>query len=302
VAAVEGERVIVIIGAGYVGQALKTYFGERAVFLEGEHHSLTAFRTALEPLHPKVVINCAILGTPNSIEKLEEGTEEWKAHYTVNVRLPEWLGELAQELDYQLVHLSTLMFLDWGVESGPDGLPRLLFNNDGFDEDNGTPSGELSKYARMKWDAEQKLTGNKRALITRLHLPFSGVPNPRNLLTRMQHFTSFVEDQSSMTDLDAFPALVEKLIAAGVSGPVNCVNPGVISFYEIAEMMQEHGLIPKDQILEKSNLTQLNETRAPGTAYQPRVVAHSRRLAELGIVQPPIQEVLRDAVARLAAV
>jgi hypothetical protein len=80
------------------------------------------------------------------------------------------------------------------------------------------------------------------------------------------------------------------------------VKLGVISFYEIAEMMQEHGLIPKDQILEKSNLTQLNETRAPGTAYQPRVVAHSRRLAELGIVQPPIQEVLRDAVARLAAV
>ncbi|HSI20393.1 MAG TPA: sugar nucleotide-binding protein [Verrucomicrobiae bacterium] len=271
--------MIVIIGAGFIGSFLGEYFGDRAVFLEGRYNSLETLEQALAPLNPTVVINCAVKGNPKSIEALEEGSADWKEHVQVNVVLPEWLALLGKKLGFRLVHLSTLMFLDWKGEASAGG-----FQEDSVPE----ITSRTSKYAKMKWQAEQRLVGSD-AIIARIHLPFTWANNPRNLFSRLPGFGVFVEDASSMTCLDDFAEALDGVLERErVTGVIHFVNEGAMSFHDIAAHMQSQGLIPEGQVLPSISLAELNQV--PGAVYQPQVIAQSAVLSGLFLEMPPLQE------------
>src|ERR1051326_4406984 len=174
----ERKQVIVIVGAGFVGHLVKRHLGDEATLLKGYFRSIDDLRTALKPLQPTAVINSALLGTTASIEKIAPTGPEWTEHVISNVLLPEWLALLAEELNYRLVHFSTLMFLDWpgelnnGDHSGYNEVTGLVKNTAG-----------LPMYTLMKWWAEQRLIlqrpsviNPERIIVIRMHLLFSGLP------------------------------------------------------------------------------------------------------------------------------
>jgi dTDP-4-dehydrorhamnose reductase len=297
----ERKQVIVIVGAGFVGHLVKSHLGDQAMLLTGYFRSIHDLRTALKPLRPTVVINSALLGTSASIEKLAPSSPEWTEHVLSNVLLPEWLALLAEELDYRLVHFSTLMFLDW---------PGELNNGDtsGYNEVTGlvkNPAG-LPVYTLMKWWAEQRLIHQRpsavnpeRIMIIRMHLLFSGIPHQRNLFSRMPRFTSFTTEPVSMTDMDGCIRVIGQLLAEPkAAGIFHCVNPGYLAPLRVAEIMQEEGLIPAGQVLGRSTLAKIAQDSG---IPQPRVVAHSSRLPEFGITMEPIEAAARKSVRALAS-
>lgn len=78
-----------------------------------------------------------------------------------------------------------------------------------------------------------------RVLNLRIRMPITGVPNPRNFITKITNYARICSVPNSMTVLDELLPAAIQMIAGDVRGTVNLTNPGLISHDEMLAMYRE---------------------------------------------------------------
>lgn len=276
---------ILVIGAGYLGSRIAEYFGARAALSSIDITNLEALKTEIDTQKPKIVINAAAKTQTNQIEK----PENQDLAFRVNVQGPANLCFLAGELNFKLVHISSGMFFDG---TNPDGSSH---------KEDDTPQ-PVSYYAWTKAWADallQPYLEKYGILITRIHLPISAVPNPRNLLDKLRKFNQFLDAPTSATVVEDFLAALDFLLQKQASGVYHLTNAGQITFYEIAQMLQEAGLIEPDRELVKVSKEQFDQLVASnGGAYQSNPLLNIGKLTAAGFPMPELKESVRKSIEK----
>jgi dTDP-glucose 4,6-dehydratase len=73
----------------------------------------------------------------------------------------------------------------------------------------------------------------------RIRMPITGIPNPRNFITKITNYDKICSISNSMTVLPELLPLVVEMMQNRRIGTLNLTNPGVISHNEILEMYKE---------------------------------------------------------------
>lgn len=80
-----------------------------------------------------------------------------------------------------------------------------------------------------------------RALVFRIRMPFTGLNEKKNYLTKVMNYAKtgklIDSGQNSLTDLDEAVRVACDLIEKGETGPVNLVNEGSVNMHELVELM-----------------------------------------------------------------
>jgi dTDP-4-dehydrorhamnose reductase len=276
---------VLIIGGGYLATRLHEYFiggGHTVALLDYPSIDITD----LESLHrvisrerPTLIINAAAHTDTAAAEKSENQAKV----FALNVAGPITISQVARQHSIRWVHFSTGMMFDG---PGPDG--------QGFRETD-TPE-PTNYYSWTKAWADGALTPfleRDRILIMRIHTPISRFSHPRNFLDRMQRFDKAINVESSVTIVEDMLNALDHLLATEQYGLFNVVNPGSISAYDIALLMQKQGLIPADKQLVPMTRTELD---ALGGAHQTFPILNTDKLLASGLDLPPISEAVMASI------
>jgi len=130
----------------------------------------------------------------------------------------------------------------------------------------------------------------------RLHLPISGRSHLRNQLNKMLGFDKATEVRSSMTVVEDLLQAAERLVELRAHGIYNVANPGLMSFYRIAEIMKEEGLMPAKKQVARLGRAELD---AMGGAKQTFPLLNTDKLVAAGVILPKIEVAVRECVRSL---
>ena len=139
---------------------------------------------------------------------------------------------------------------------------------------------------------EEVLAGHPNLFVWRLRIPFDGVDNPRNYLTKLMRYPRLLEATNSISELDEF---VEATLACWTKrvpfGTYNVTNPGKVTTREVVDLIRQSGVCLKE-------FTFFSDEREfmASAAKTPRsnCVMDSSKLASVGISLTPV----REAIAR----
>lgn len=274
---------ILVIGQGFLGAQIAAYFSSRAHvstvdFPEVDLTNETTLKDVIEKIKPSIVINAAAFADTHAAEKPENHAKV----FDINVRGPLNLLMLARQFKFRLVHIGT----------------GMIYNGNKTFSEIDTPN-PTSYYAWTKACADAILSpfcDPDSVLIARIHLPISSVASPKNLLTKMLKFDSFATDLCSFTVVDDFLDCMRQLLIKRQSGIFHIANQGTISFFEIAENLQKHGLIDR-KTLTKTTIDQINDLIATKAgAPQTRTVFNLDKLARNGIVMQNTKKAVEQCI------
>jgi dTDP-4-dehydrorhamnose reductase len=275
-------------GSGYVGQAYQALFKRRGVAFrnlrraEVDYSAAGTLRDALLRDRPEFLINAAgYTGKPNV-----DACELHKAECLLgNAVLPGIIAQACGEAGVPWGHVSSGCIYSG---DGPGG--------NGFTE-NDTPnftfrSNHCSFYSGSKGLGEEVLAGRPGLFVWRLRIPFDGVDNPRNYLTKLMRYQRLLEATNSISELDEF---VEATLACWTKrvpfGTYNVTNPGKVTTREVVDLIRRSGVCVKEFSFFSSEAEFMSVA-----AKTPRsnCVMDSSKLAAVGIQLTPVHE----AVAR----
>ena len=268
------EKVLVF-GRGYLGGRLTEHF--EAEISPADVTDLQAVRAELDRTKPDVIINAAAKTRTADLEKPENQAEA----YRVNVQGAANLALAASERGIYMVQISTAMMFD-GPGITESSLPE-----------------PKSYYAWTKAWADAQLVPlmGEGVLIARIHTPLSKFASPRNLLTKLQGFSSVADVPASLTVVEDFLEALAALVQKRSSGIYNLVNPGSISMYRIASTMQEQGRIAADKVIKPASREELDRmVRESGGAFQPFPILETKKLEAEGISMRPAEEAVRACI------
>jgi len=285
-------RKLLIVGNGYLGGAVVHHFSPlyQTVVLDYPAIDITNLQSieqAIAKYQPDIVINAAGYTNVDGAEK----PENQPAAFALNVQGAINLGYTGAKHHFYLVHISTGMMFD------TDGHNTKKFS------ENDTPN-PIGYYAWTKaWgDAGlESLMQNASILITRIHLPVSRARHSKSLLTKMITYDKGLSSQASVTIVEDYVRALEQMLQKRVTGIVNVVNPGTISFLQMMEMLQHHELIPTHKKLESMTRKEMNAmTDKAGGARRPDSILSTDKLQSLGITLPHIHQAIEQAVIVIA--
>ncbi|MEK7136745.1 MAG: sugar nucleotide-binding protein, partial [Patescibacteria group bacterium] len=232
------------------------------------------------------VINCAgKTGSPN-VDWCEDHKEETLRSNTLGPLV--LLGECGKR-DIHFVHLSTGCI----YEGTPLRSHSASFA--GFTEED-PPNFFGSFYSRSKGWADQILK-DFPVLQLRLRMPFDDIPDPRNLITKLERYPRVLDAENSLTYIPDFLQAAAKLIERRRAGIYNIVNPGSLSPYRVMELYRE--IVEKDHRFERLTLADL-----PGAvrAGRSNCILSTAKLEKEDIRLEPVEEAMRKALAHFANV
>jgi len=212
---------LLVFGRGWMG----AQWAERvpgSVLTDADVADAAAVGRALDEVRPDRVLNAAgKTGRPN-VDALEGRPDEVLRS---NVVGPIVLATECRRRGLHLTHLGSGC-----IYTGDHG-------GRGYAEDD-PPNFHGSLYARSKALAEAALR-EFDVLQLRVRLPFSSLPHPRNLLTKILSFRQVVRVANSVTVLDDAWPVAETLIARAATGVYNLVNDGVERHDEVLRVWRE---------------------------------------------------------------
>jgi dTDP-4-dehydrorhamnose reductase len=289
--------MILVLGSnGYVGSAVIKYLQQNSV----EYKTFQA----RYPLHEDVlqrfiinnkiesIINCAgFVGMPN-VDSCESINNKVPCLYA-NALLPAQLLKICKKLNIRLSHVSSgCIYSDAACDRAL--APTVAFTEEdvpNFDFD----SNNASWYSATKALGETLMINSKYYdfSIFRLRIPFNGVPNNRNYLTKLCNYDVLLNATNSLSNLDEFAGVVAEATLQGGGSEVifNVTQPGHIKTQEVVEMLQKAGIV-KDKKWFK-NIEEFNRTiRAPRS----NCVLDSSLALKAGFKLTPIQDSLMLAI------
>ena len=149
-----------------------------------------------------------------------------------NLFSPITLAKLCTDMNIHLTYLGTGCIFKFD-----DGHPFGEEVN-GFTE-NAKPNFFGSGYSIVKGFTDQLMTLFPSVLNLRIRMPITGIPNPRNFITKITTYEKICSIPNSMTVLPELLPVALKLALTNHHGTLNLTNPGLISHNEILEMYKE---------------------------------------------------------------
>lgn len=230
---------VLIFGKGYLGTsfAASPLFGE-SLLSGADITDKAKVREEIQRYRPKAVINCA--GKTN----LEWCRDNKMEALEVNVAGPLFILQACAGFDIPLVHMSSGCIYEGEGAGGR-----------GFSEKD-TPAPKCF-YSKSKALADELLIQAEypKLLILRLRQPFSGAPDPRNLITKVLSYQKLITSPNSMTYVPDLISATAFLLKNNQRGIFNVCNEGFISPYEIAlqakkllKLSKKYTPISKDEL------------------------------------------------------
>jgi dTDP-4-dehydrorhamnose reductase len=212
---------ILIVGRGWTGRKMYNEIQSRK-----GHSARLVSHNPLEILNELKtgeyhwVVNCAgVTGTPNV-----DACEKDKANTLLaNALFPTKLLEMANGFGARLAHFSSGCIYQGTI-----------------DDVNADPNYFGSIYSVSKGVSDVLL--KNRALVFRIRMPFTGILEPKNYLTKVINYAKNGKlidgGQNSLTDLDEAVEVACNLILHNVpDGPYNLVNEGSVNMHELADLL-----------------------------------------------------------------
>ncbi len=256
--------VLVLGGSGYVGQAfireIRRRGGDPVVVRrsEADYTRFTVLRELLGSRRWGFLVNCAgYTGKPNV-----DACEDHRAETLLgNAVLPQTLAHACELAELPWGHVSSGCIFTGAKVRQPDGSLRIepdltrpdlrrLADEDpsrlvGFTEADppnfSFRSPPCSFYSGSKAVGEEVLAGAPRCYVWRLRIPFDGVDNPRNYLTKVQRYSRVYENLNSLSHLGDFARASLDLWNLGAPfGTYNVTNPGFVSTRAVVDLIRRH--------------------------------------------------------------
>lgn len=268
---------ILIFGHGQLGTFYRDYFFTRGVTVvapDVDIRDSAGVRMMVHNAKPDVVINVA---AKTNIDWCEQNK---LTAFDINTLGAANIGAACAEAGVYLVHLSS------GCVQESKTRDDMWKEND--------PVAPLCFYSWTKVWAENLLEDLARrhglkVLILRPRQLLSAMVSPRNAVTKLLTYRTFIDTANSCTIVEDLMTVTDTLVARGATGTYNVVNPGIITPYEIALLLKE--IIKPDMVIEKISKDVLNSMTL---AKRVDCVLSGEKLAMLGITLTDIHERLRE--------
>lgn len=208
---------ILVVGRGWTGTKVFNELVIRGHVVTFAPHNKAI--QAIDDNHYDSVVNCAgITGSPNvdACESYRIETVE------ANAAFPVLLHDACEMRGVHMAHFSS----------------GCIYQGEITDV-NADPNYFGSIYSVSKGVSDLYL--KDKALVLRIRMPFTGVNERKNYLTKVYNYAKTAKlidaGQNSLTDLDEAVRVACDLIEDGEIGPCNLVNQGSINMHELAEIM-----------------------------------------------------------------
>ncbi|HZZ18103.1 MAG TPA: sugar nucleotide-binding protein [Opitutaceae bacterium] len=279
-------------GSGYVGQAYQALLKRRGIAFrnlkraELDYADADTLSADLKRERPEFLINAAgYTGKPNV-----DACELHKTECLLgNAVLPGIVAKACEEAGVPWGHVSS------GCIYTGDGPREAGFNEE--DVPNFTfRTNNCSFYSGTKGLGEEVLAGHPNVFIWRLRIPFDGVENPRNYLTKLMRYQRLLEATNSISQLDEFvEATLDCWTKRVPFGTYNVTNPGKVTTHEVVDLIKRSGVCNKEfeYFSDEKDFMKV-------AAKTPRsnCVMDSSKLASVGIRLTPVREAIeRDLKA-----
>ena len=279
-------------GSGYVGQAYQALLSAKGIAFrslrraEVDYTNAETLRAALRRDQPEFLINAAgYTGKPN--------VDACELHKTEclfgNGVLPGIVAQACTDAGVPWGHVSSGCIF---TGSRPDGTgfteadaPNFTFRQN-----------NCSFYSGTKALGEEVLQGHPNIYVWRLRIPFNHQENPRNYLTKLMRYSTLLEAENSISQLEEFVAATfacwEKHVPFGT---YNVTNPGHVTTHEVVDLIQQSGVCRKSFSFFKSEDEFMHVA-----AKTPRsnCVMTSAKLASVGIKMTEVHEAVARDLAR----
>lgn len=241
-------------------------------------------RAALMADQPEFLINAAgYTGKPNV-----DACELHKAECLLgNAVLPGVVAKACEGAGVPWGHVSSGCIYS-GDGPGAAGFTELDPPNFTF------RANPCSFYSGTKGLGEEVLEGHPNLFVWRLRIPFDGVDNPRNYLTKLMRYPRLLEATNSISELDEF---AEATLACWTKrvpfGTYNVTNPGRVTTRELVGQIRASGVCTKEFSFFASEAEFMKSA-----AKTPRsnCVLDSSKLAAVGIRMTPVREAVERSL------
>lgn len=311
--------MILLLGAsGYVGQAFSAEMRRRRwsfIPLTRRAIDYTSFDALFDyvrRMRPEFIINAAGYAPNPNVDVCELEREEVLC---ANALLPQTIARVCLMTNTPWGHVSSGSIYV-GAKVADNGRMRIerdlnqpeirrLFAEHPericgfteFDEPNfsfrHTP---CNFYSGTKALAEEAIRGVGRSYIWRPRMLFNEFDEPRNLLSKLQHYDRVYDNVNSISHLDEFVrACLELWEIRAPFGIYNVVNPGAIATQRIVEMVRQY-LKPSRHFEFWENDEEFYRCQAK--VPRSSCILDSSKLRSLGMKMRPVEEALEDALER----
>lgn len=255
--------MIVLLGAsGYIGQAFATELRRRSapfVPLTRKALDYTQFDILFDyvrKVKPELVINAAgYTGKPNV-----DGCEFARADtFQGNTLFPQMVGRVCLLTKTPFGHVSSgciyvgakvltngkpktrKNLADFELQRVFNDHPEQFYGFNEFDEPNFSfRSPPCSFYSGTKALAEEGLRSLDQVYIWRLRIPFDEFDNPRNYLSKIQHYPKVYNNINSLSHRGDFVrACLDLWERRAPFGIYNVTNPGAVSTRQVVDMIEK---------------------------------------------------------------
>jgi len=276
--------MILLFGAtGYVGQKYQEYFKFKNIpyktesiryenFLKGEILDL------ISKHNPSFVINCTgYTGIPN-VDACEDNKH---ICLDANTYLPHNLAWACKTLGIGFGHVSS----------------GCIYSGDKNYNEEDIPNFDKSWYSSTKIRGEKriKLFYSDNSYIWRLRIPFDYIDHPKNFISKIIKFDKLTNQYNSISNINDFVrATTECYLNKLPYGIYNVTNPGKVRAQDIAKLLKEKGIVPKNRKWEI--LEDINEIKKIEKVPRSNCTLDSSKIINLGIPLPDIYESLNKTL------
>ena len=256
--------MILLLGVtGYVGEAFEAELRRRGWVYrrvsrsEADYTRFDRLRALLAEARPEFVVNCAgYTGKPNV-----DACEAHRADTLLgNTLLPQTVAQACEVAGVPWGHVSSGCIYSGARVRQPDGTWRVekdLTTPEmraviaeepgrlaGFREED-PPNfsfryGPCSFYSGTKALGEEAVLGLGRSYLWRLRIPFDGVDNARNYLSKVQRYAKVYDNANSISHRGDFAkACLDCLEKRVPFGLYNVTNPGWVTTRQVVELIRE---------------------------------------------------------------
>lgn len=270
-------KKILIFGQGQLGTYYREYFEGKGILVVSPRLDIRNQEAVLDALienRPDIVINAV---AKTNIDWCEMNKLEC---FDVNTLGADHIARSCEQQSVYLLHLSSGCVQEsktaQEVHTEEDTVHPLCF------------------YSWTKVWAEQLLLdrmkfGRLKVLLLRPRQLLSAMMSPRNALTKMLTYTKFIDTPNSCTIVEDLMWVTDQLLQKDATGVINVANPGMITPYQIAEMLKEQ--VKADMVF---SIISKDELNAMTLARRVDCVLSMEKLRSFGIELPEIHMRLRE--------
>jgi len=277
---------VLILGRGFIGTSLFSYLQSvkaNVILVDKKDIDYTDRKKFFEYLtsnNYNTIINCSgFTGSPN-VDQCEIEREKCLFY---NVSVPVQINNICDQLKIKFINVSSgCIYTGYEKEFTEKDEPNFgLYNNNS------------SYYSLTKHMCEVVLR-KTNAITLRVRMPFNSKIVSKNLIYKILKYNNIIDLKNSGTNTDDFNVFIEKLLThknfLDISGPLNVVNPGVITGKLIADYLSFHELV--NHAWEVVNISELDIV-----AQRSNCVLSDKKIKKLGLQLPCLSKSLKDAVA-----